>query len=297
MNFDYLFKNNPSDLQSLVAERTQNNRAEIADLKKAYDARQAEAAEVSLAERIAELGITEGTSKGGWPQISVGTGKTMLARSTVSAINAILSIAADKYEILDWHFHRAWFDPTTDAEGVVSAYVDGEWKFFDWKNGSLQPSKAMSKERWINQVRKHEEIDRLLQAKEYGNSFVVVLNRAEEQAHYQERIKDRLESSLADVWEMISADASVASLKRNLLRSNGNGSGTSVEMSDERKAFVEKLSKLRVPHNITIKTPQSPSGVVIRYDPTDATAKASFLNRVKNSAPNVEFVSYEKATE
>ena len=279
-----------SDLRSLVSSQANEAREEIKKLAEEYDNRLNEAGELSLAECLSEMGLVEETSTNGWPQVSLGDGeKATLCRNSFSGINAIVKMATGKYKVLDWRYHEAWFDPRRDAQGVISVFDGTKWRFFDWVNGAIKPAAKMGTARWKAQVRLHEEIDRIINTVEFGGKYAVVLNRSDEQEHYNEKVTKRLELSVPELWDALLQDAKEGAVKRSL--SVGNGSGDA-PVNEKRTAFAEMVGQLDTPHNIKAKT--SMGEVTIYYNPEK---KEAALRRILRAAPGVEFIGVEKVAE
>jgi len=297
-NFSYLFNDNitnNTDIRSLVANHTANEDVRIQEMYDEYMEHLEVAKTMTLAEGLAGLSFKQVESPGGYPALVAGNGeRNMLAKDTFAAINAILAIAANKYRVLDKHYHEAWFDATRDAEGIASAYIDGAWKFFDWNNGAFVPSK-MSSNRRKKQERKHDAIDAVLRVQQYKHSYLIVLNKEEELSHAQTRIIDRLEMTLDKVWEEIANDYNETVQKRAFYQNGANTNTTRVlpeEVVKDREKFVKKLEKLVDPVNVTYDTPVR-KGVVVLFDPSNANARDAFLRQVRNSKKDVVFVKVE----
>ena len=198
-----------------VSERDEN----LAEMLSEYDKHLESLETKGFAEALEEFGMIEELSTNNYPQIRIGEGLTVLARNSRAAINALVSLAAGKYQELDEEIreavHVAWFDPRRDAEGIASVKVNGEWTFFDGMNGDTVPSK-MSDNRRRFQSAKHEEINRLMRCEKNKTAYVIVLNRQEELDHFQERVKGRLELSIPELYEALANDAQAAKTVRKL---------------------------------------------------------------------------------
>jgi len=280
---------------STVAPDTSAKVSRIEEMYAAWQEHLKECETTSLADSYNSLGFVEEESKGGYPQISHGKGVGVLADNTKAAINALLGIASKKYQVLEWNYHVSWFNPTKDAKAVVSKWDDDAavWRFFDWKNGTLVPTSKMTPEHRERQSNKHFEIDRFLQAKKFGNKFLVVMNFQDELEHYHRVIRDRLEMTLPEVWEEIAKDWSAAKTNKQLRNTNGGSSRpTSVAPSEDRKAFVAELSKLNKDVLVKYDIPQQKGLTILFMGSNDAAAAQQLVNFL-SAPPSVEYKSYE----
>ena len=308
MSFQYLHKSNKntpvSDLRAVVAAQFADQSQEINSKTADFLAHKENAADVTLMSALEEYGFEETTSTNGFPSVKVGEGSTSLSRNTIPAINAVLSIVSDKYEILDPNYHQARHDPRIDADGVLTMLIDGEWVVFDYVDGDYRPSRSIvpadagvpfekwtrGNERYSNQMRKHVEINRFLKAKAFGTSFLIVLNREEELALYQERIKDRLEMSLPEVWEATVQDYKAAKVKSHFRR--GSTAPTTRAVSEQAQAAVDKLNKVKTPYDVHISS--GAGRFTILFDPSEDNAD-SIIRRIQSSDSSVTF-EIEKAS-
>jgi hypothetical protein len=297
--YGYLFEEK-ANLFDQIVNATEEASEEMQAMIKVWDGHVKNASKTTLGEAkffgktFAEA-LQVGTSKGGYPQLQIGSGPTHLGKNTIAGINALRSIASGKYAKLQWHFHQSWFDPRRDAIGVVSAFVNGEWKFFDWRNGAYVPSRRMDTLEYLNRVRKHEEIDKLIQSLEFGSSYTLVFNRDLELSLYQERIKDSLEKTLDVVWADIAQEYAEAASRGLILR--GDATRNDAVKANPDKLIVNgvDLTKVKKPVTITYNVPSSTRPVIIYFDPADEKSKKILDNLAH--APSVQIVSVEEVTE
>jgi hypothetical protein len=200
-----------------------------------------------------------------------------------------------KYEVLEWNRHIAWFDPRFDAQAVLSEFVNGEWRFSDWRNGAFVPSKSVRKPRptiefkdlyngerqYLNQVKKHFSIDAFLQAEMFNVPFQIVLNLGEERDHYQTRIKACLEMTLPEIWEQEVGFAETAKLKSTFAGTLPKQERQAVE---NHTAFCTQLAQLTKQATIVARTPMG--RLEIAFDPINA---AKVIEKVQASSPAIEY--------
>jgi hypothetical protein len=296
--YSYLFDQSKSvNLQDLAAASTEEATEEMKVLISAWDKHLKSGEKTTLGEakffgkKFAEA-LQIGTSKNGFPQVQIGEGPTHLGLNTISGINALRSIASGKYEQLEWHFHKSWFDPRRDAEGVISVFVDGEWKFFDWRNGAICESRRMDKFEYQNRVRKHEEIDKLIQSLKFGSSYTLVFNRDQELALFQQRIKESLEKTCAVVWEEIAQEYAEAASKSGMLYGNNTVNNAIKPSTDRLVVDGINLAEVKTPVNVTYRVPSSTRPVVILFDPT-SEGSAQLLNNLLYAPPAVQLLKIE----
>lgn len=323
--FDYLFENTPgAETQSLRGMANTIAKAEAKTVfagEKQYLAHIQKVQEKTLFEGLEALRLKEITSTGGYPAFRIGEGPQTLARNTISAINAVLSVAAAKYKILDVGYHESWHNPKTRSDGIITAWDGDQWVVYDWENGKELKSKVIvpgqpgiawtnGNRRYHYQSQKHQAIKDFLLTVKYETSWLVVMNNENELAHFQRVIRDRLEMPLYDprdddpelvkanngeafgVWGAISKDWSRASTRNSLTR--GRGSGNSVEPSAERQSFVAELAKLDTDATIFYRDHTSTVEQPLFFKASDPVRKAKSMNLILAASPSVEYVRYEK---
>jgi hypothetical protein len=251
---------------------------------------------MTLGETWKALGISEGTSTGGFPMLFVGTGKngTVLCRNTISGLNALAGVA--KYPSLELHHHLASYNPVLDCDNVKVDYDEAtaQYVFYHWRNFSFVRS-AMSRpdyrDVWTkrNFVNKHTALDQFIRSQLFGTVFQVVMNRENELAHYQENIRPYLEKSFLEFLEAEKVRWQSADIHRNVMYNNQRGE-SSVKLSDDRVALLQALAGATGAMVFHVITPTRNVPIVETFDPANNKAAQSILNGIKNAAPYVKFV-------
>jgi hypothetical protein len=254
---------------------------------------------MTLAETWNKLGIHEGTSPNGWPMLSVGEGPTLLCRNTISGINALADLA--KYKVLSLHHHLANFNPVVDCDNIKVDYDvnTAQYSFMHWRNFSYVPS-AMSRpdfRNWQlkrNYVQKHTALDQFLrsQSKKFGPvTFMVVMNREAELAHYQENVRPYLEKPFNEFLEAERVRWSTANLNRSFTFNN-NTSKSSAALTDDRTCILQALTEATT-KNVKVKFlvhhPSYNQPLEEEFDPQNERLAQSQINGVMNAAPYVTF--------
>lgn len=314
-NLDYLsnVQQEVASVQELASKNAEERLELLRNGKQEYLDHLESLQDKTLAQGLADVEAVEGLSTNNYAMLSVGEGVTSPAENARAATNAVLSMAAGKYkETTRLDFHEAWFDPSRNAEGVVTALINGKWTIWDWNTQAMNfvPSKRVrpaakgtewkdmtkGQRRYVRQVRKHTELNNLLEAKALGHCYGIVYNFKADKEHYYKKIKNRMESSLPDVWEMIAADAQEAETKQ-YMNDDPNGDGSTPDVIDQAKLdFISEVKKLRSPYKVYYETPAAKNLSRI-VDFGDAEAKAKFIKKIENSKSYVTFVKFEKYVE
>lgn len=326
--FEYLFDQGAGqtqDLRSSAADSwKQEKKGTIAEYKR-YKAHITKDSERTLLEGLEELGMHETNSARGYKALFIGTdeefkryqnyledptsekARTSLAENTKAAINAILSVASRKYQILDVNYHLSWFDPRTDAPGVVTVWDASQktWVVYDWENGAYTPSTRIvprtgktatnGNNQYKYQAAKHEAIRDWLVAKELKTNFLAVMTFEDQASHYQEKIRDRNECDLGEVWALINQDWNDAAIKKQLI--SGSTQPKAVKVSEEREAFLAELAELDENHVVYFTSANSSNEMTILFPADDPVAKADALKRFRNTNKTVVYDRFEKVEE
>ena len=264
---------------------------------------------LSLFEGLEALGVDTDVSSGGYPALRVGdaTLRTNLCLNTYSGINAVLRMSANKYnpEYLTPNAHLAWYDPRTRAPGVLTVWEDPIWVVYDWRNSAYLPSKTIvptpegkknktnDEKRYYFQSELHQQIKEYLTSKDFGTSFLIVMNHDAELTHYQTKVADRREKDLETVWLEMANDWKESSTKSKIV--NGKPAPqSSVKLSEAREEFITKLNKLSTDYDVVYDSGTGNESTLL-FEAGKPEAKAKFLNGVRQAGPNVEFLRYEKA--
>jgi hypothetical protein len=309
--FTHLFNNDNTDaedLRTLAQNQYAQEKDAILTGYQEYLAHIEDAADKTLLQGLQALGVEETTSRNGHPSLRVGdpNDRVSLAKNTLSAINAILAMAADKYRVLDPNYHLAWFDPRVDAEGILTVWSAdaGRWIVFDWKNGMYMPSRKIvpqgsgtrrteGNSRYYFQSEKHQAIRDYLISKDLGTSYLVVMNFEEQLTHHQTVIRDRKEMVLTEVWEKIAQDWKDSNVKRQLT-GNGNNRTNSVPVSEDREEFIGKLTRFSTDYYVTFTSSATSEPQTILFPASDPAKKQAFIKNVRNASPSVVFTGFEK---
>jgi len=251
---------------------------------------------LTLAETWAKLGIAEGKSPNGWPMLSVGKGPTLLCRNTISGLNALADLA--KYKVLKLHHHLANFNPLVDCNNIEADYDENSasWSFKHWRNFSFVPS-AMSRpdyRNWQtkrNYVQKHEALDQFLrsQSKKYGPvTFMVVMNRENELAHYQENIRPYVEKPFIEFLEAEKVRWATSNLERSINYNRSRGE-SSAALTDDRVCVLQALAAAQDVVKFLVIHPSYNKPLEETFDPKNERLAASQIAGIKNAAPYVKF--------
>jgi hypothetical protein len=269
---------------------------------------QEEASQHSLAEGF-ELGINgapidlEAFAKdGSTPAVKIGTGTRgnplMLGKS---GLNAIVALVARKYVPnengqYDRFIREAYFNPISNAEGIKTERVAGVYRFYDWENGILVTPSKMKDSRRAAQTRKHTAIDQILLSVKYGSVCQFTMLNDDLEAHFQKTVRDRLEMSLPEVWELIGKDYENAQSNEQFTRGNKSPSTRQKEATkDEYIKFAEELAKLEVPVMVQYQTVGNPYVAEFKFDPTaSAQTVEDQLNGIRFCSRPVEYLGWEE---
>lgn len=314
-NFSFLFNNDvEQSFEDKLDNKFEEKKAAILAGGRAFEQHKAQAANKSLYDGLLELGADiEAVSPKGYPAILVGDPdiKPSLALNTFSAINAILAMAAQKYQVLTPYRQDAWFDPRYNAEGVRTVWSDrkNRWVIFNWdRKGSFVMSNSIvpapwgtkwndmsrGEQRYKNQSQKAQAISEYLLSKEYETPFLVVMNRENELTHFQEKIRDRLEMPLPEVWEEINKDWENARVKGLLTSTKPSTSAPSVKPSEARMEFVSKLAKLRTDHMVEYTNQLTGTTATVLFPASDADRKGIALEKILTTPAHIEYKGYSK---
>jgi len=229
-NLEYLHTQTaePQDLYEQITGNTSLRQQSNLAGKARFEAHRKECQTKSLFEGLADIGAVEGKSVNNFPQLAIGDGsKCTPAVNNSAAINAVLHMAAGKYNLTDpttlpgWDdmtpeqqkfeskfctkvdWHVSWFDPTRYAEGVVTALHNGNWIVLNWdptkqdfvrSYGIVQakagtPVEKMTKKqrRWYYQRNKHREINNFLEARDVYGHTWAIVMNFEEDQEEYQR--------------------------------------------------------------------------------------------------------------
>jgi len=298
-NMDHVFKNQYADDDDGNKDAIYNKNE---DRFKAWLKHLEDSSGKYLAEGLQALQFEETRSTGNFDAINIGpkpvlndgeVAKHFIPENPYAGINAVLAVASDKYETpLRPGIHVAWFNPKRNCEGVKSVLGgDGKWRFFDWSRtrGGFVRSR-MSYDRYRKQAAKHTEIDAFLEAAQVYNEQYQIVLRGGVRGHYEDRIRNRVEMTLPEVWEAINGDYSEAKTKQHL---HGRGiDRPEVKLSDEANDFLEKLGN-QTEKQLVIYDTLYKAGCKTVFDPEK---KDVFLSRARqdNGVTWVKFQPFVK---
>lgn len=278
----------------------------------AFQAFEKKANETSLAQIMAELGIKETTSKGGWPSLQIGPddGITSLAQATIPALNALRDLW--KYDVLEIGHHRTRHNPLAPRPDVEMRMEGGRWVWYSYINGRYERSKLINMlgnppspadPEWLVEARKnsnlvgkrsamiakHDAIDQLLLAKHYGAKFLVVLNRQEELEHYQRWLKGLQEKTFAEVQDLVGEFWGVTAFQKSFQRGASENYHPSQPQASGNAELIEQIKAGQVPVLVKISAYYSNQPVEIEIDPANPKA----LSRLAVLSPVEKIVSVE----
>lgn len=275
----------------------------------AFQAFEKKAKETSLAQIMAELGIKETTSKGGWPSLQIGPddGITSLAQATIPALNALRDLW--KYDVLEVGHHRTRHNPLAPRPDVEMRMEHGKWVWYSYINGRYERSKLINSDltpnsndpEWLKNAKvrasekrsamiaKHDAIDQLLLAKHYGAKFLVVLNRQEELEHYQRWLKGLQEKTFAEVQDLVGEFWGVTAFQKSFQRGVGDNYHPSQPQASGNAELIEQIKAGQVPVLVKISAYYSNQPVEIEVDPANSKA----LDRLAKLSPVEKIVSVE----
>jgi hypothetical protein len=261
-------------------------------------------------EYLEGFNLVEGTSIGGYRQVSVGNpdGTNNIAQFTISALNALVDVG--KYE-LHYHLHDLMFDPDKDERNVRCAFdiVSARWQFLNWKNGTFTPSILNYPDRiaqynqeytkngvrnprfsptmykdlmdtLTNFVQKHTMLDEIINAVEKGARFTIILRNDADVSHWETNIKPYLDKPYAEYRAAYIARAAQRNTERALARVGDTQPAFVQEKKDERSAFIATLAGETQPVPITFMTYTSKVPQTRIFDPAQPD---------KNDAPYISF--------
>lgn len=275
----------------------------------AYLAFEKKSKETPLAQIMAEIGIKEATSVGGWPSLQIGPddGITSLAQNAISAMNALRDLW--KYDVLEIGHHRTRHNPIVPRPDVEMRMEGGRWIWYSYINGRYERSKLINMlgnppsptdPEWLVQARKdsdlmnkrsamiakHDSIDQILLSKHYGAKFLVVLNRQEELEHYQKWLKGLQEKTFAEVQDLVGEFWGVTKLQKSFQRGVSQNYKPSQPQHTGNAELIEQIKAGQKPVMVLIKAYYSNTPIEVEVDPTNEKA----LSRLAKLSPVEEIV-------
>jgi hypothetical protein len=328
MKFDHMYNEDNTSTKTLREQAQEGwKRTKSTTLKefRAFEKHKAKVADLTLVQGQKDIGARETESINGYTSIFIGSDeeyekykayiadptkekpKVSLAENVKATVNAMLGVAAQKYKILDVNYHQVWFDPRTDAPAVLTLWDDKQlrWVVFDWKNGAFTPSKRVvphvsgtrtdGNDQYFFQSNKHEAIRDWLASKDLGTSYLAVMTFDDQLAHYQRKIRDRIELPLTEVWELINQDNNEGSLKRSLTR--GSTRTKAVDVSPEREEFLAELAEVNDDVLVVFTSPNTNRETTILFPASDSVAKDAALKRLRNANLSVQYIGTQEIEE
>jgi hypothetical protein len=298
-----------NNVQAAKTNKTQDNREWIDSKVTRYLAWQEQMKVKTFAEywNVAPLNVTEGVSVGNYRMLTIGNpnGVNNIAVYSIPALNALSDLP--KYDKPKWHFHEALFDPRKDERDVRVVYdvTTAHFAFFNWKNGAFSPSLLNNPNRiaklyqdknpkiysnlmnkLMRMVRKHLELDRLLNCLENGYCYTIILRTDADVAHYENNIKKYFEAPYSEYHAAQIARWSAADAADDIANPVPTQPAFIETVKGDRAEILAELSAALEPVDVEYTTLSSTIPVVRTFNPEEPE---------KSSAPNISLKAIANA--